>query len=58
LETVAGTSTVREVSEVPDLKNGATELAKRTEKIVFFVLSVAFVAPFLKSGSFSISRCL
>jgi hypothetical protein len=45
--------------EVPDLKNGATEQSKETENtsyfdlkktIVFFVLSVGFVAPFLRSG--------
>jgi hypothetical protein len=42
------------LEEVPDLKNGATELTEKTEKkiFVFFVYFVAFVAPFLKSGTF------
>src|SRR5687768_3892384 len=46
-------------SEVPDLKNGATEISEETETIlsfsskitVFFVFSVGYVAPFLKSGA-------
>jgi len=43
--------------KVPDLKNGAPELTKRTKKP--FVFSVSFVyydAPFLRSGTFVTSK--
>ena len=45
----------QEGEEVPDLKNGATETTKETERkiyFVFFVTSVVSVAPFLRSGTF------
>jgi hypothetical protein len=54
----AGLRGGRERTEVPDLKNGVTKLTETTEKtkLVFLVLSVASVTPFLRSGISVFSR--
>jgi hypothetical protein len=56
-------SVAREVTEVPDLTNGATKSTEGPEKMNLFSLeklvfsgsSVSFVAPFVRSGTSEIS---